>query len=458
MTKKPNIILITIDALRADHLGFMGYEKNISLNIDKLAQESTIFTRAFANGPTTPCSFPSILTSTYPLDYQGPKTIDKPRVLLSEALKEQGYITAAFHSNPWLSDFFGYNRGWDFFEDINYSTNISSENFLKKLFKELTLSTFPQLLFWTMYLKYRIKKDPRNKFKIKASFINQIVRDFIYSVKTEKSPFFIWIHYMDIHSPYLAQDSYYSENKPCSYSELIGDYVSSMWSTYAHKKALKKFIKNNFKKYIKKTLSFYDQAIECVDRGVGELLDFLKKEEVYHNSIICLTADHGDEFLEHGGIGHNTAKLYNELLHVPFLIKLPESQNQTVKKKVSLIDLASTICDLVGIKPPSSFKGKNLFERKEDLIFHQVSSLLRKTKDWKGAIKKLSQYKVACQSNTWKYILDQGTGVEELYNLSKDSKEQNNLSQFEPEVLSQMRKKVQEFKKENPPLSSLDYE
>ena len=81
MNQRPNLILITIDALRADHLGFMGYEKDTSPNIDSLAKESIVFKNAFAVGPTTPYSFPSILTSTYPLDYQGPREIKKPRVI-----------------------------------------------------------------------------------------------------------------------------------------------------------------------------------------------------------------------------------------------------------------------------------------------------------------------------------------------------------------------------------------
>jgi arylsulfatase A-like enzyme len=129
MKKKPNIILITVDSLRADHLGYMGYGKGISPNIDKLAGESVVFNNAFAVGPVTPHSFPSILTSTYPLDYQGPRKIERPRKLISEVLKEKGFITAAFHSNAYLSNFFGYNRG---------SVTTGGGIFLKILFQNTT--------------------------------------------------------------------------------------------------------------------------------------------------------------------------------------------------------------------------------------------------------------------------------------------------------------------------------
>lgn len=451
MAKKPNVILITIDALRADHLGFMGYEKNVSPNVDTLSKESTVFLKAFSTAPETSFSFPSILTSTYPLDYQGPSKIEEPRILISEIFKKAGFITAAFHSNPYLSEFFGYNQSWDFFEDIDLGAKISPESSFKKKFKKLTLSTFPQILFWAMYLKYKIRKTPKNEIKVRAPFINQIVKDFIDSVKDESVPFFLWVHYMDVHTPYLSKESYYGKQKDISFSEMIGDYVSSVFPAYHRQKALKRFIRKNFRKYIKKTLFLYDQAIECVDKGVGELLDFLKEKELYRNSIICLTADHGDEFLEHGGISH-TPKLYNELLHVPLIIKAPQGKKQIIKRKVSLIDLAPTLSDLTRVKTTSAFKGKNLLESKRNLIFHQAG-FSEKEGDCNTKIKDLNQCRVACQSEEWKYILDYGTQKEELYNLFKDPKEQNNLFNSESGVISEMRKKIQEFEKENPPLS-----
>jgi arylsulfatase A-like enzyme len=427
--KKPNIILISIDALRADHLGFMGYGKNISPNIDNLAKQSVVFGNAFSVGPVTPYSFPSILTSTYPLDYQGPNKIKKPRILISEILKKNGYITAAFHSTPYLSDYFGYNKGWDFFEDITPSIGYSPQSFLKKAFERIIISTFPQLFFRLAYLKYIIKKP--KKTKVSASFINRIVKDFIYSFQNKKKPFFLWIHYMDVHTPPAC----YFKNRACSYSELIGDYVSSAIRTYGNKGALKKFIKNNFRKYIEKTICSYDQAIESLDKEIGEMLIFLKKNNIYQNSIICLISDHGDEFLEHEGVGHNI-QLYNEVLHVPLLIRVPKEKSGMIKDKVSLIDLSPTLCNLAGVKSDAAFKGKDLFNQNDDFIFHQAGFS-----------------KTGCQTDRWKYILDSASQTEELYNLLEDPKEQNNLSEKEPEVLAEMRKAVRDFEKNNPPLS-----
>jgi arylsulfatase A-like enzyme len=454
MAQKPNLILITIDALRADHLGFMGYKKDISPNIDNLAKESIVFKNAFSVGPTTPYSFPSILTSTYPLDYQGPREIKKPRVFISEVFKKEGFITAAFHSSPYLSDYFGYDKGWDFFKDIHFSTNSSpGESWFKKIFNKITISILPELFFWMAYLKYRIQ-GPKKNIRVRASFVNQVVKDFMYFLKGKNKPFFLWVHYMDTHTPPLC----YFRDGVCSYGELIGDYVGAAIWAHGNKGALKRFIKNNFEKYLGETLSSYDKAIKYLDEEIGELLNFFKKQDIYQNSVICVASDHGDEFLEHGGLGHNI-QLYNEALSVPLLIRIPESNStripggKIVENKVSLIDLAPTLCDLVGIKKDPTFKGKNLIDGQEGLIFHQ--SAFSEREGHRLDIERLDQCRVACQSDSWKYILDYGTGKEELYNLREDPGEQNNLSNVNLEILSQMRKKVQEFEEKNPPLSKL---
>lgn len=457
--KKPNIILITIDALRADHLGFMGYQKNVSPNLDALAKESTVFTNAFVVGPNTLPSFAGLLTSTYPLDYQGLKRIAKPRVLISEALKEVGYITFALHSNPYLSSFFGYNRGWDYFEDlespnptpIDYPRAVS---FLPKLFrkviKELTFSTFPGAYYGLRYLGAKYfklgLKEPSIAVKLrnKGEFLNQIIKDFIYSIQDEESPFFLWAHYMDVHGPYLPRECYFQNKSYTTLDFLREQRFPQHADSFPKKRALQKYMQN----HLKRGVELYDYGVEYVDYQLGELINFLKNENLYNESIICITADHGDEFLEHKGGGHGS-RLYNELLHVPLLIKIPKGKPESIEKKVSLIDLSPTLFDLIGIKKPTVFKGKNLFENQSSLIFHQDISENCEEIMYPD---KLSQCQIGCQSRGWKYILDHGTQKEELYNLLEDPKEQNNIAQKQPQILQQMREKIKQFEKDNPPL------
>ncbi len=466
MNKKPNLILITFEALRADHLGFMGYKKNISPNINALAKKSTVFTHAYSLGPVSLHSLPSILTSTYPLDYQGPRKIERPRVLISEVLKKEGYITAAFQPSGYLSKYLGnndkYYKGWDFFENIilpdafrqikeknKKTVKLNLKNFFTKLYKGLTFSFCPRAFFKIEYLKYKRRcKKQYSKMpqpKIKSVFVNPVIKSFIYLVKKRKKPFFIWIHYMDLHTPYFSYRNL-AQNELLSYSEFVSGQLPGRLAEYSEK-VLKIFVifKKFAKKNLKETTKLYDQSIKYIDQQIGNLIEFLKKENIYQNSIICLSADHGEEFWEHGGSSHSP-KLYNELLHVPLLFKIPGGNPKVLENKVSLIDLSPTICDLVGVKKDSSFKGKNLFIPSNSPIFHQTAR----------GIEKFNNSKVACQLNNWKYIFNRDTQTEELYNLSQDSKEQKNLSQPELKILSRMRKIIKKFEKENPPFSLVE--
>jgi len=454
MSEKPNIILITVDCLRPDHLGFMGY-RDISPNLDKLARESVVFKEAFAVGPSTPYSFPGILTSTYPLDFQGPKRIKRPRKLISEVLKEQGYITAAFHSNPRVSEFFGYNLGWDFFEDVTLPSEVRSEkgkikkrriSAVKRLLKviESFLHNFiPDISFRIRYLMYKFS-NKKDNFKVKASYLNQIAEDFI--EVQENKPLFVWLHYMDVHGPYFSYD-HYKGNKKLSFLELVGKVLPSypLNNSYV---PLNSFIE----KHIKDVIYLYDQGIKYVDEEIGKLIDYLKEKGLYNKSIIIITADHGDELWDHGHPSHGN-KLYNELLRVPLIIKIPGREGEVIDSKVSQIDLATTICDLIGIKE-ESFKGGSLFSPRE-FIFHQTGEAEKGEVYRDIEIKNINQCKVACQSKEWKYILNYDLSKEELYNLLGDPKEKENIIDDNKEIALSMKDKIKEFERENPPLSLL---
>ena len=112
-----NLILVTIDCLRADHLSCLGYFKKATPNLDYLASGGVLFSQAISVGSGTTPAFMAIFTSTYPLMYGGQLYITNQRTTLAQVLKEHGFHTAAFHSNPWLSSFYGYHKGFDTFDD-----------------------------------------------------------------------------------------------------------------------------------------------------------------------------------------------------------------------------------------------------------------------------------------------------------------------------------------------------
>jgi arylsulfatase A-like enzyme len=456
MEKKPNIILITVDSLRANHLGFMGYEKDTSRNLDKLANESAVFTQAYANGPNSSHSSPSILTATYPLDFQTLR-IERPRVLLSEALKDQGYLTACFQTSPIISRFYGYDKGWDYFEDIaiplprsKYFNPYSFKGKMQDILIKLSVNVNPHIFFILLYLRNRIRGlfQKVRPYKTGAPMVNKLLEEFISANKDSEKPFFAWAHYQDAHGPFIPYDCHYKERQ-LTYSEIIGRNLPTLIANHPSKnKSFRRFSE----KHINKTIGFYDDGIKYFDDQFGGFLEFLKKENI-ENTIICITSDHGDEFLEHGGVGHHEQKLYNELLHIPLIIKVPGISPQRIERKVSLIDLSSTLCDLAGVEKPASYKGNNLFEGSDGIIFHQVSLPDIKNFWDKLELKNLSRCVLALQSDGWKYIIDYLDGKEELYYLKDDGKEQNNLIEKDTKAATLMREEIKGFLARNPILS-----
>ena len=164
-----NVILFTIDTLRRDSLGLYAGSRGYSPFLDSLAPESVVFTRAHSVAPYTQASFPGLLTSSYLFDAPRAQKLSRGRTMISEALREKGIQTAAFHSNPYLSAFFGWDRGWDTFYD-------SMEDDVDD------------------YSPY-----------IRGGAINAKVDAWLASRAREGGgkPFFLWVHYMDVHEPYV---------------------------------------------------------------------------------------------------------------------------------------------------------------------------------------------------------------------------------------------------------------
>lgn len=245
---------------------------------------------------------------------------------------------------------------------------------------------------------------------------------------------------MDVHGPYLPYLTYVND-KPLSYQETVVKSFPSFLQSCFFRKIAKRFIR----KYLKKTIGLYDQGIEYADEKIGELLDFLRAEDIFQNSIICFCGDHGDEFMEHNESSHNN-KLYNELLHVPLLIRALGVMPQRIDKKVSLIDLPPTFCSLAGIGISRSFKGKNLFSPQSTEVFHQAISPKVRGIKHDADIKDAKYTMVGYQSNDWKYILDHATSKEELYCLKNDQGEKVNVAKLRPEIISAMRKKLKNLR------------
>jgi len=304
--KKPNIILIVIDTLRADHLGCFGYHRNTSPNIDALAGESILFTKAICTAPWTTPSIASIMTSCYSstLAMSGPpKAIPPQFPCLAEVLQQNGYMTFGLVSHLYVAGRLGFARGFGAFD----------ESFMA------------------------------GHHAVSSSSVT--ARGLRFLKQDHQKPFFAFLHYFDPHYNYILH------SKHDFYPDYKGDVTSG-----EDIKSLRVRIDDLSEDDIRYLEALYDSEIAHTDEHVGRLLDAIKKLGLYDNSIIIITSDHGEELAERGHIGHRI-KLYQEMIHVPLIIKPLGAQAKVVERYVSLLDLAPTILKCVNLSMPDGIEG-----------------------------------------------------------------------------------------------------
>jgi arylsulfatase A-like enzyme len=368
------VILIVVDGLRADHLTHAGYSRNTSPFLDGLASRSVLFENTISQSSWTKTSVASLLTSLYPEAHgvRGVKSaLPDSLQLLPEVLKGHGYRTFAIHGNPWLEKRFGFDQGFDEFHFTHW-------------YKE----TFD------------------------ASKVNARALRWLDEVSTGPEPFFLYLHYMDVHSPW----------KPSGDFDRFGPEAADK----------------------------YDGSILYLDSRLKELYDELKEKGVAENTWIVVTADHGEEFGEHGNIdvGHGLT-LYREVLRVPLLFFHGQQQEalsgRRVRRQVRLIDVAPTILDLVGIPIPKEMEGVSL---KANVVSVDEPSGedLEAISQVGGNDGARDKDLFAVTTKEFKYILDFQSGAEELYDLRADPEETRNVSDANPGLAREFKSKALRFR------------
>ncbi len=379
----PNIILISMDSLRADHLSCYGYRRKTSPNVDLLAREGTLFTRALSVTSWTLPAHLSMLTSLTPeaLGVYGiHDRLDPERITLAEILQQNGYVTAGFVSAPFLYSYYGYNQGFDHYDDytINFDPNkISESNHLAH-----GGITSPAL----------------------TSSIRKWLRE------NHERRFFLFLHYWDVHYDYIPPPPY-DQMFDRTYQGTIDGRNFNL------NPEVKKGMKWRDLSHI---MALYDGEIAFTDFYIGKLIATLQELNVFDNSLIIFTADHGDEFLEHGGKGHRRT-LYDEVLRVPFIIKFPASaefqKGKISDSPASILDIMPTILNYVGLKVPIESDGQELLSSLQAGRANSNRSLFAS----------LRHDLYAVQSGNLKFIANLESFEKELYDLSNDPKEQKNL-------------------------------
>ncbi len=330
MTK--NIILLTIDALRADHVSAYGYERETTPFLDELAAENTFFEFAYSPSSHTRESVHSILTGKPPLQ----ACTDEYRLAaepVSSPLSDAGFLTGGFHSNPYASRAYGYSGKFDKFDDDLYLGNSR-----------------------LLALAQRGLDKLRNRNYARAETINKRSLSWLDSIGDE--PFFLWNHYMDAHGPYEPPEEYRSQ--------FTDESVSQRQSQKLYRKAAVTDPDGVTAEEQQLLRDLYDAEIRSTDDALRDFFDSLEQRGLLEESIVLISADHGDAFGEHGYYGH-PRKLDEEVIRVPMLICGGDTAQQTISTPVSGLQLVPTILDIAGVESDSPYA--SLYDVDEDAEF-----------------------------------------------------------------------------------------
>ncbi len=434
---KKNVIVVVVDCLRADHLGCYGYHRKTSPFLDAISGSGVLFEQCIAPSSWTIPSVVSLFTGMYPQQHQvnEPGTIIPEGIVsLQERLKTRGVSTAAFITNNYLEGQWGYARGFDHY----------FECYLKREFKEYVASQLfflNALLFFKSEFFYPYSVDPGGArwwsqgfppFNHERISAKKVTDDVLTWINTHaRSPFYLYVHYMDVHSPY---DTVWYPL-----------FDSTEYDSQSEKEKL---------------TNIYDGRIVYVDRQLERIWNELERLQLSENTLVVITADHGEELYDHGGIGHCTT-LYDELVRVPLIMYGPSLPLRVARitRQVQLIDLPVTILDYLEMKIPEQMEGESLLHvmtgspngvnppyalsyttRGRKNLETEEGRALWEKKVWDHGVT-LESLRV---DGEWKLIVGDD-GQKELYNLRKDSSEQQNVAATDRVSCRQMEKILEEI-------------
>jgi arylsulfatase A-like enzyme len=401
-----NVLLVTIDALRADHVGRRGDGRTLTPQLDALASDGVRFTKACSHTCYTWGAFASIFMSAYPAsvtDRRGMLVSTRPT--LAECLQEAGYATAGFNSNPFISAGFGYARGFDLLDD---GLAVPS-------------GWAPMGLYPLLAKAQRVfMRQPY----LSATTINRKAMQWLGRKRDGRRPFFLWVHYMDVHGPYQSKTGWTYLNK--YRAELLWRKALSApqdITPHEHEELLR----------------CYSEEVAYTDRHVGLLLQSLRDMHLDDNTIVVVCADHGDEFREHGRYSH-WRQLYDELIRVPLIIRHPQGRRGlVVDVPVGLVDITPTLVDSLGLGVESSeLVGQTLWPvvregNGEGLRGYVVGD----------AAPDRDQTLIAIRTDRWKLITDSSKDARELYDLDHDPGERVNVIDQQPRLAMELSAQLQ---------------
>lgn len=416
-TGNPNVILITMDTVRSDHLSLYGYERDTTPNIRKLTKEATLYTRAISAGDMTLPSHASIFTGMYARQHgthydpwsghPGGRALPDKFHTIAEILSEAGYLTSSIVANyAFLTNDFGFNQGFQYYDQRMPIIFLGQTRafYIRQGIRNILIHFASTPTFDRLYRT--------------AEEINKEVFNILNNVQKDDKPFFVFINYMDAHEPYLPPtpfDTLY----PGKDEKFTSDYYRSMEKEVMQ---LKRKATENERNHL---ISQYDGGIAYIDLHIGKLIGKLKELSLYENTLIIITSDHGETFGERNLVGHGVS-VYQDQIHIPLIIKYPNiDKADVVDELVSSIDIMPTILEVLGHDISEDVQGKSLVK----IDPWQPREVISESFPYGGWIDwhpRFDRVERAIFSGSYKFI-SSTDGKKELYDLEKDPNEKKNL-------------------------------
>jgi len=456
---RPNVMLIVLDTFRKDKINPF-----VTPNLEEFTKECAAYD-CVSTSPWTLPAHSSIFTGLYPTSHgahflESSKHLSEKRTFkrvdddsyplapqnltMAEILGKSGYQCYGVVANyGYMNHKTGVSQGFSFYDDRR-NAPFYYMPFEKKLNSFPVISYFAKKV--STFCGLREQKLHHNlKSYRQAEDINKSVRHTLNrNIKDNSKPFFMFVNYMDTHAPYIPRKTYRKHFAGMVKDEWLKPHIPG-WEdimTYNRK------VTREEKEHI---TAAYTGEVAYLDEQIGRLFAYLKEANLYNNTLIVLTADHGEFLGEHNLIGHGFG-LYKEAIHVPLLIKYPGSTpGIKSKQNVQLVDILPTVLDAVKVKKPSGIEGLTLY--KTNIAKRNIVSELYENASCYKFGTRFRGISRAFYDLPYKYIANSAR-KNELYNIVLDPKEQNNLLSSKPHIASVMDKALSEWVKLRKPRAS----
>jgi arylsulfatase A-like enzyme len=404
--QRPNLVIVSIDTLRADHLAVYGYERSTSPEISRMANEGILFEQAFSQSPKTATSHMSLLTGVYPPAHRvanwGERRVrrlsdDVPT--LATLLTRAGYWTEAHTEGGNVSARLGFDQGFGVYQEHRGAEPVFEQ-------------------------------------------ASQAVDRFVQDDAGGSEPFFLFIHTFEVHDPYVPPAEFAEEFVDPSYTgDIVGsqmdlERLASVGNYWARHAAYWKRVDRDDPADVQHLRDLYDGEILFTDSQFAAFMEHLRRLDLEDETIVVVLSDHGEEFLDHGGFLHNA--MYQEILHVPLIFRFPASlglaSGRRIQSVVRLVDVVPTLLEVLGLPVPEHLQGESLLS----LMEGEQAPARPVFSQWLAGGRV-----VALREGEWKYI--RVKRQEQLFDLSTDPQESVDRLSVRRQVLARLQARVDEI-------------